>query len=95
MTHRAYDVVCVGAQLPTLLAGALLAKRGFRDAVLWNVGEAKGAGMGDLGAGEWRNYVCVEAGAIGTPVTLQPGETFVGGQTFAAGGGAAAPKEEL
>ena len=30
MTHRAYDVVCVGAQLPTLLAGALLAKRGFR-----------------------------------------------------------------
>ena len=73
-----------------------LAKRGFRDAVLWNVGEAKGAGMGDLGAGEWRNYVCVEAGAIGTPVTLQPGETFVGGQTFAAGGGgAAAPKEEL
>ena len=74
-----------------------LAKRGFRDAVLWNVGETKGAGMGDLGSGEWRNYVCVEAGAIGTPVTLQPGETFVGGQTFAAGGGAAvaAPKEEL
>ena len=32
-------------------------------------------------------HVCVEAGAIGTPVTLQPGETFVGGQTFAAGGG--------
>ena len=50
--------------------------------VLWNLGEVKAPTMKDLGEGEWRNYVCLEAGAIGTPITLKPGETFEGSQTF-------------
>ena len=41
---------------------------GFRDAVLWNLGAEKAPTMADLGDGEWRKYVCVEAGAIGEPV---------------------------
>ena len=55
---------------------------GFRDAVLWNLGEAKAPTMSDLGTGEWRNYVCIEAGAIGTPVELPAGEAYSAGQTF-------------
>ena len=38
--------------------------------------------MADLGPGEWRHYVCLEAGAIGTPVTLAPGASFRGTQSF-------------
>ena len=55
---------------------------GFRDAVLWNLGEAKAPSMSDLGSGEWRHYVCVEAGAIGSPVTVPAGERFGASQTL-------------
>merc|ERR1712139_544666 len=43
-----------------------VAKKGFPDAVLWNIGEAKAGGLADLGEGEWRRYACLEAGAIGS-----------------------------
>ncbi len=59
-----------------------LTKAGFPDVVLWNLGEAKAPSMADLGAGEWRGYVCLEAGAIGKPVTLGAGEAFEASQTF-------------
>ena len=55
----------------------------FRDVVLWNLGEAKAAGMKDLGEGQWQQYVCLEAGAISTPVKLEPGASFEGTQSFA------------
>lgn len=54
----------------------------FRDAVLWNLGEAKAPSMSDLGEGEWRKYVCVEPGAIGTPVSVPAGGSFSGSQRF-------------
>ena len=54
----------------------------FRDVVLWNLGEAKAPSMADLGAGEWRHYVCLEAGAIGEPVALGPGAAWKGSQEF-------------
>lgn len=54
----------------------------FRDVVVWNLGEAKAPGMSDLGAGEWQRYLCLEAGAVGTPVTLAPGAAFKGTQAF-------------
>eukprot|EP00965_Chrysotila_dentata_P217353 6189942-Pleurochrysis_carterae.AAC.3 len=59
-----------------------LRKHGFRDAVLWNLGPEKASDMSDLGRGEWKHFVCVEAGAIGSPVSLSPGETFVASQEF-------------
>ena len=69
-------------------------KTGFRDVVVWNLGEAKAPSMADLGAGEWRHYLCLEAGSIGQPVTLAPGESFKGAQSFACAEGevSAAPK---
>lgn len=43
--------------------------------VVWNPGQAKAAGIPDIG-GEWRGFVCVEAGSIGvSAITLPAGES--------------------
>jgi len=59
-------------------------KDGFRDTVLWNIGESRAPTIVDLGAGEWQRYVCVEAAAAASPVELLAGGTFVGTQTLTA-----------
>jgi len=53
---------------------------GFRDTVVWNPGGTLAASMGDLGAGEHLRFVCVEAGTVVEPVTLAPGERWLGVQ---------------
>lgn len=68
-------------------ADLVVRKRGLRDAVLWNLGEAKAPTMADLGAGEWRHYVCLEAAAIAEPVTVAPGAFFEAAQSFQIVGG--------
>jgi len=57
-------------------------KMGFPDAVVWNIGEARASGLTDLGAGEWKGYVCYEAAAINQPVKLAPNASWTAGQTF-------------
>lgn len=57
---------------------------GFPDAVVWNPGAAKTAGMTDLEPGDYRRFVCVEAVAAGAPVELGPGEKWQGTQTLLA-----------
>ncbi len=57
-------------------------KMGFPDAVVWNIGEERAPGIGDLAAGEWQRYVCYEAAAIGKPVKLAPSSSWRAGQTF-------------
>ena len=58
------------------------AQTGFRDVVVWNVGATLGAEMADLGDGQWREYVCVEAAAVGEAVVVEPGHSWTGSQTF-------------
>jgi glucose-6-phosphate 1-epimerase len=53
-----------------------LERGGFPDVVVWNPGEEKGTALADLGGDEWRRFVCVEAAAVGTPVSLAPGERW-------------------
>lgn len=53
---------------------------GFRDTVVWNPGATLAASMGDLGAGEHLRFVCVEAGTVVEPVSLAPGERWLGVQ---------------
>lgn len=60
-------------------------KTGFPDAVVWNIGEEKAAGMKDLGAGEWQRYVCVEAVVAQKPIEIAAGESWSGSQRFVAG----------
>jgi hypothetical protein len=54
----------------------------FPDLVMWNLGKAKAPTMADLGDGEWQHYLCLEAGAVSKPVSLEPGATWSAAQTF-------------
>ena len=57
---------------------------GFPDAVVWNPGRERAATLHDLGPGDERRFVCVEAAVVQTPVTLGAGRRWSGTQTLAA-----------
>lgn len=56
---------------------------GFRDTVVWNPWDERGARIADLGENEWTRFVCVEAAAIASPVPLSPGRVWSGSQAVA------------
>ncbi|WP_194291350.1 D-hexose-6-phosphate mutarotase [Cumulibacter manganitolerans] len=63
---RVYD--CAGdvtLQDPALARSLLVRAGGASQTVVWNPGETKAAALADVGAGEWRSFVCVEAAAVG------------------------------
>lgn len=57
-----------------------IVQQGFTDTVVWNPGPAKAAQLGDMPPQDWQRMLCIEAGAIGTPVHLAPGKTWHGTQ---------------
>jgi glucose-6-phosphate 1-epimerase len=63
----------------------LCAQTGFGDVVVWNVGEQLGAKMADLGEGQSRHFVCVEAAVVSNPVVVVPGSSWTGSQTLVVG----------
>ncbi|KAI7753917.1 hypothetical protein M8C21_033116 [Ambrosia artemisiifolia] len=60
----------------------VIQKEGLPDVVVWNPGEEKAKTIEDLGEGEYKNFVAVEAAAIEKPVTLKPGEEWEGRLEF-------------
>ena len=50
--------------------------------VVWNPGAALCATLHDLPADGYHRFVCVEAAQIDTPVHLEPGQGWLGGQTL-------------
>ncbi|MBC7513989.1 MAG: D-hexose-6-phosphate mutarotase [Herminiimonas sp.] len=56
--------------------------RGFSDTVVWNPGQAKAAALADLHAGGFREFVCIEAAAIGQPIELAAGAHWRGVQSL-------------
>ena len=84
------DLAILAAQRPARLrkvgpvspVGLICAQTGFPDVVVWNIGEQLAPTMKDLGAGEWKNYVCIEAGVVGIPVTLAARSRWTGSQTL-------------
>jgi len=80
------DRIYVDAKAPLSLSTAmgrmLIQREGFDDVVVWNPGPAKAAALADLPADDWLQLLCVEAAAIGTPVTLAPGQEWVARQGF-------------
>jgi len=56
----------------------------FPDAVIWNPGAQKAAALDDMEPGGERRMVCIEAGAIRSPVTLEPTRTWSATQTLIA-----------
>jgi glucose-6-phosphate 1-epimerase len=55
---------------------------GFPDVVVWNPGAAKCAALPDMAPEGWRRMLCVEAGAVRTPVVVLPGASWRGSQTL-------------
>ena len=56
----------------------------FPDAVIWNPGATKAAALDDMEPGGERRMVCIEAGVIQVPVTLDPGQAWSGTQALTA-----------
>lgn len=53
---------------------------GFNDFVVWNPHVKATAAMADMPDDDWKQFVCVEAGAVSEPVTIKAGETWEGAQ---------------
>lgn len=52
----------------------------FPDIVVWNPGAEGGALLRDLEADGYRRFVCIEAAAVETPIRLETGQSWCGGQ---------------
>ena len=61
-----------------------VAREGFADTVVWNPGPDKARALADLPDQDWLHMLCIEAGAIAVPVTLEPGQRWEGSQTLQA-----------
>lgn len=51
---------------------------GFTEWMVWNPGAEGTLALRDLPPGDWRHFVCIEPVCVSNPVTLAPGESFVG-----------------
>ena len=77
-TDRIYrnTLATVEIEDPATRRRLVVAKENSRDTVVWNPWSDKAKGMSDLGADEWRHFVCVETCNIGDhAVTLQSAQT--------------------
>lgn len=75
--------VCYGAQKAIVREGrraVSLTNENFPDIVLWNPGVERAARIPDLEPEGYRHMLCIEAGVVGTPVRLSPGQHWRGGQ---------------
>jgi len=54
-----------------------LTKSNMPDWVLWNTGAENGSGIKDLKEGEYKRYVCVEAGFASRPIRVAPGACWL------------------
>lgn len=53
-------------------------QRSFDCLVVWNPWDVTSNTMSDFGEDEYPNMICVEAGIVITPVTLNPNNTYEG-----------------
>ena len=88
VVHDYLDRVYVGApprlELRERDRSMVLEAEGFPDAVVWNPGRERAASLRDLEPGGERRFVCIEAAAVQTPVTLGSGRQWSGTQTLTA-----------
>ena len=72
-TEAAVEVHDLGAE-----RAILVTKKGSLATVVWNPWEEKAASLGDMGEGEWRQFVCVEtANVTDHSIRLAPEEKHV------------------
>lgn len=83
------DRIYVGAPDAVVLADEArgrvirVEKKNLTDWVVWNPWIAKAQRMQDFGDEEYQRMVCIESGAIASPVTLAPHESWECATTFA------------
>jgi len=86
--HEYVDRVYVGApprlELREPDRTMIIEAEGFPDAVVWNPGAERAASIDDLDPGGERQFVCIEAAVVQTPVTLGAGRRWAGTQTLTA-----------
>jgi glucose-6-phosphate 1-epimerase len=58
---------------------------GFTDVVIWNPGPTTAHAFSDMESDGYLRMLCIEAAAIETPVTLEPGRRWGGRQRLSAG----------
>lgn len=46
--------------------------------VIWNPWDVASGSMSDFGEDEYPNMICVEAGIVRTPISLNPNNTYEG-----------------
>ena len=73
---RVYFDVTQPLALATAMGRMALQAEGFPDRVVWNPGPVKTAALADMPADDWLRMLCVEAGVIGTPLRLAPGQEW-------------------
>jgi len=81
---RAYFAAPTELQLEDAGRVFRIRQRGFADTVVWNPGRDLTAQMVDMPADGYKRMFCVEAAALEPPVVVEPGATWVGGQTIVA-----------
>lgn len=77
--HNAPDTVEVLSGDSVLVT---VKKTNMADAVVWNPWAANAKKMSDFGDNEYPGMLCVEAGAVNTPVTVQAGKVWNGTMTL-------------
>lgn len=83
---RVYHTVPGGVLLREPDRTLAIRAEGFPDVVVWNPGPAKCAALADMAPDGWRRMLCVEAGAIRTPVVVPAGGSWRGRQVLAVAG---------
>jgi glucose-6-phosphate 1-epimerase len=66
----------------------LLRSQGFADTVVWNPWAGATAALPDMEDDEYLEMLCVEAAQVGTPVRLEAGASWTGGQRMQVAGSA-------
>lgn len=88
VAHDYLDRVYVGApprlELRERGRCTVIESEGFPDVVVWNPGAERATALHDLEPGGERQFLCVEAAAVQTPVTLGAGRRWAGTQTLSA-----------
>jgi glucose-6-phosphate 1-epimerase len=65
---------------PVLRRTIVVEASGFTDSIVWNPGETGALEYDDLAPGDHARFLCVESGRVVTPVSIDPGERWVGKQ---------------
>ena len=55
-----------------------LSMQGFTEWMIWNPGQTAAAGIKDLPSNDWQKFICIEPVCVSQPLTIQPGDYFVG-----------------